>query len=124
MGLDLLAKISAIEQVAVTDSRELFEPYMALGEEIVLSYKHVRDKIVFTTKKIIIYDVQGLSGVKKEFRFFPYSKITSFSVETAGTFDMDSDFKIWVSGVGIFSIKFGKKIDINEIGAFLIDKVQ
>jgi len=68
-------------------------------------------------------DVQGLTGSKKEFRSFPYSKISSFSIETAGTFDGDSDFKIWVSGVGVFGIKFHKKLDIKSIGKFLSSKI-
>ena len=68
-------------------------------------------------------DVQGLTGSKKEYRTFPYSKISSFAVETAGTFDGDSDFRIWVSGVGVFEIKFYKKLDIKRIGRFLSEKL-
>jgi hypothetical protein len=68
-------------------------------------------------------DVQGLTGSKKEYRSFPYSNISSFSVETAGTFDGDSDFRIWVSGVGVFEIKFHKKLDIKKIGRFLSNKI-
>ena len=68
-------------------------------------------------------DVQGLTGSKKEFRVFPYSKISSFSVETAGTFDGDSDFKIWISGVGVFEIKFHRKLNIQQVGSFLMSKV-
>ncbi len=67
-------------------------------------------------------DVQGFTGSKKEYRSFPYSRISSFSVETAGTFDGDSDFKIWVSGVGVFEIKFHKKLDIKKIGKYLSQK--
>lgn len=67
--------------------------------------------------------MQGLLGVKKEYRFFPYSKITSYSVETTGNFDADSDFKIWVSGVGVFEIKFAKKINIIELGKFMASKI-
>tara|TARA_Y100000385_G_C12965013_1_gene581445 strand:+ start:555 stop:776 length:222 start_codon:yes stop_codon:yes gene_type:complete len=68
-------------------------------------------------------DVQGLTGSKKECRTFPYSKISSFALETAGTFDGDSDFRIWVSGVGVFEIKFYKKLDIKRIGRFLSEKL-
>ncbi len=67
-------------------------------------------------------DVQGITGSKKEYRTFPYSKISSFSIETAGTFDGDSDFKIWLSGVGVFEIKFRKKLDIKKVGRFLSEK--
>ena len=123
MAIDLIAKFSVIDKVNPNDNKEIFEPFLAPDEQIVLSYKHVRDKVVFTTKKIICYDVQGLTGSKKEYRFFPYSKVTSFSVETAGFFDGDSDFKIWVSGVGCFEIKFGRKLDIKELGSFMATKI-
>lgn len=123
MAIELIAKFSVVEKVQPNDSKELFELFLAADEEIVLSYKNVRDKVIFTSKKIICFDVQGLTGSKKEYRFFPYSKISSFSVETAGFFDGDSDFKIWVSGVGCFEIKFAKKLDIKEIGAFISTKI-
>lgn len=123
MALDLIAKFSVTEKVSVIESREIFETFLAPDEEIILSYKHIRDKVVFTTYKIICYDVQGFTGSKKEYRIFPYSKISSFSVETAGFFDTDSDFKIWVSGVGVFEIKFGKRMDIKELGSFMASKI-
>lgn len=49
--------------------------------------------------------------------------ISSFSIETAGFFDGDSDFKIWVSGVGMFEIKFHKKLNIKKIGKYLSGKI-
>lgn len=96
---------------------------MIEGEEVNLVYSHVRDKVWFTNKRIIAMDVQGITGSKKEYCSFPYSKISSFSVETAGTFDCDSDFKIWLSGVGVFEIKFRKKLDIKKAGRFLSEKL-
>ncbi len=123
MGLDLIAKFSVVEKVNVDDSKDLFAPFLATEEEIFLSFKNVRDKVIFTSYKIVCYDVQGLTGSKKEYRIFPYSKISSFSVETAGFFDSDSDFKIWVSGVGVFEIKFAKRLDIKEVGSFMAGKI-
>ncbi len=124
MPIDLLAKFSVIEIVLNEEGRELFDMFLSPDEKILLYYKHSRDKIIFTDKKIIAIDIQGLTGKKKQFRLFPYSKITSYSVETAGTFDWDSDLKIWVSGVGVFAVKLGKKIDIIEIGKLLSEKVK
>jgi hypothetical protein len=123
MAIDLIAKFSVVNKVDSNDSKEIFEPFLAADEQIILSFKHARDKVVFTSYKIICYDVQGLTGSKKEYRFFPYSKISSFSVETSGFFDADSDFKIWVSGVGCFEIKFGLKLDIKEVGSFMASKI-
>ena len=68
-------------------------------------------------------DVKGLTGTKKEFRMFPYSQITSFTIETAGTFDLDCDFHIFISGLGEIVVKFAKSIDIKEIGLYMSKKV-
>ncbi|WP_297096413.1 PH domain-containing protein [uncultured Draconibacterium sp.] len=125
MAIDLLAKFSVTNKIKVDDKDvvKLFAPLLVEGEEIKLAYTHLRDKVIFTDKKIIALDVQGLTGSKKEFRVFPYSKITSYSVETSGTFDGDSDFKIWLSGVGAFSIKFARSLNIHEIGSFLAQRI-
>ena len=124
MAIDLIAKFSVINTFDLAEAETMFAPFLAPDERVRLAYTNVRDKVVFTDKKIITLDVQGFTGKKQEFRFFPYSKISSFSVETAGTFDFDSDFKIWMSGVGCFEIKFGTKVDIKTLGSFLFEKVQ
>lgn len=121
--MDLIAKFSVLEKTNPADSKELFGIFLAPNEEILLAYKHIRDRVIFTDSKIICYDVQGITGSKKEYKIFPYSKIVSFSVETAGFFDADSDFKIWVSGVGCFEIKFGKNLNIKEIGGLMATKI-
>jgi len=123
MAIELLAQFSVIEKTNIEDGKELFSVFLSNDEPVLLSYRHTRDRVVFTDRKIIAINIQGITGKKKEFRMFPYSKISSFSVETAGIFDFDSDFKIWVSGVGVFEIKFGRSIDIKELGSFLSSKV-
>ena len=123
MALDLLFKFSVTKKLAFTDAEKAFTSFLEDDEKIKLAYTHKRDKVVFTNKKLIALDVQGITGSKKEYRVFPYSKITSFSVETSGSLDSDGDFKIWVSGVGIFEIKFSSSINIKEIGMFLSKKI-
>ena len=123
MKIDLLAKFSVTKQENINESRAKVEDIHAPGEEILLVYAHTRDRVWFTSKRLITLDVQGFTGSKKEYRIFPYSKITSFSIETAGTFDGDSDFKIWVSGVGVFGIKFKKSLNIKEVARVLSERV-
>ena len=117
MKIDLLAHFS------VTKTLDFSKNNQIQGEEVRLAFTHVRDKVWFTNKRVIAVDVQGITGSKKEFRSFPYSKASSFSIETAGTFDGDSDFKIWVSGVGVFSIKFHRRLNIKKIGKFLSEQI-
>ncbi|MBD0404306.1 PH domain-containing protein [Flammeovirga sp. EKP202] len=70
------------------------------GETVEAAFKIFRDKWVFTNKRLIVLDVQGLTGKKKEYHSIPYKSITQFLVETAGNFDSDAELKIWLSGQG------------------------
>ena len=117
--MDLALKFSVVKEMSTAEAQNIFGEFLRKEESILRAYTHTRDNVVFTDRQLICYDVQGITGSKKEFRFFPYSKITSFSVETAGTFDGDADFKIWMSGVGMFEIKFAKSLDVKKIGIFL-----
>lgn len=68
------------------------------NERVEQAYKVIRDLMVFTTKRLIIVDKQGVTGKKTDYHSIPYKTITHFSVETAGTFDLDAELNIWVSG--------------------------
>ena len=90
-------------------------PLLIPGEEIVGTYQAMRDGVVFTTKRIIAINVQGLTGKKKDMTSLPYSKIQAFSVETAGILDLDSELELWFSGVGRVKFEFAGKTNITEI---------
>ena len=121
--MDLLTEYSVTQEEEAHESLDIIEDILTHNEDIHLVFSHMRDKVWFTNKRIIAMDVQGLTGKKKSFRTFPYSKISSFSIETAGTFDGDSDFKIWLSGAGLFEIKFRKKLNIKKVAKFLSEKM-
>ncbi|WP_313413152.1 PH domain-containing protein [Sedimentibacter sp.] len=89
------------------------------------AYKLVRDMFIFTNRRLILIDVQGMTGKKIECRSIPYSKITSFSVETAGHLDLDAELKIWVSGIGQpIQKQFNKTLNIYEVQAELAEHVK
>ena len=91
------------------------EPLMVAGESILGCYKDIRDHVVFTDKRIIAVNVQGLTGKKKDFTILPYSKISVFSVETSGLLDLDSELDLYYSGVGRIRFEFRGASDILEI---------
>lgn len=95
----LMGNANAVD--AATVQTELASLLVA-GERVEHAYKLVRDLIVFTDKRLLLVDRQGISGKKTEFHSIPYNKITHFSVETAGSFDLDSELKVAVSGGSIF----------------------
>jgi hypothetical protein len=93
------------------------------GEKVEHAYKLVRDLIVFTDKRLLLVDKQGVTGKKVEFHSIPYSKISHFSVETAGTLDMDSEMKVAVSGGHVFQKTFGRGVDIADVQRVLANYV-
>lgn len=75
------------------------ERILASDERVEKAYQHIRDYFVFTNKRLILVDKQGVTGKKVEYHSIPYRSIEHFSVETAGRFDLDAELKIWVRGM-------------------------
>ena len=88
-------------------------------EKIIGCYQDIRDYVVFTDKRVIAVNVQGITGKKRDFTTLPYSKISAYSVETAGTFDLDSELDLYYSGVGRIRFEFKGSSDILEIGRII-----
>lgn len=76
-----------------------FEEAFVQGEMIEEAYKVIRDLFVFTDRRMILIDIQGMTGKKVEFKSIPYRSIAYISVESAGHFDLDSELKIHVRGM-------------------------
>ena len=93
------------------------------GESIISTFKGIRDAVVFTNKRIITINVQGLTGTKKDFTSLPYSKIQAFSVETAGVFDMDSELELWFSGLGKVKFEFTRNANVSAICRLISERV-
>ena len=94
---------------------KMVAPILVSGEEIVRCFQSIRDGVVFTTKRIIAINVQGITGKKKDFTSMPYSKIQVYSVETSGVFDLDSELELWFSGVGKVKFEFTSNSNVSEI---------
>lgn len=98
-------------------------PLLVQGEAVISEYKGARDFVIFTNKRIIAVNVQGLTGKKKDFTSLPYSKVQAFSVETAGTLDWDSELELYFSSVGKVRFEFSGGSDIVEIGRMISDAI-
>jgi hypothetical protein len=86
------------------------------GEQVVRGFKIIRDLFIFTDKRLILIDKQGLTGKKAEYHTIPYHSISHFSVETAGNFDMDAEMKIYISGNPVpYQREFRRGTDITGV---------
>ncbi|WP_448549658.1 PH domain-containing protein [Thalassotalea fusca] len=83
-------------EIDLEELAEELEPIIAPNEQITMGYKVIRDMFVFTDKRLILIDKQGLTGKKTEYLSIPFKSISRFSVETAGRFDLDAELKLWI----------------------------
>lgn len=101
----------------------LLKPMFTEGEIIIGTFQSMRDGVVFTNKRIIAINMQGLTGKKKDFTSLPYSKIQAYSVETAGVLDTDSELDLWFSGLGRVRFEFVQSMNIQEICKLISERV-
>ena len=112
----------------IVSQEDLLKKYGQLltdREEIEMGFKLIRDTFIFTNKRLILVDVQGITGSKTEYKSIVYKNITRFSIETAGTFDLDAELKIWVSSELNPSIvkQFNKSVNVYEVQKVLAHHV-
>lgn len=101
-----------------------FQQVLAPGETVEHAYQLIRDLFVFTDKRLVLVDKQGLTGSKVEYHSIPYKNVTHFSIETAGRFDLDAELKIWISSTSApIQKRFNKKLSVYEVQAVLASYV-
>mgnify|MGYP006282728257 FL=1 len=112
-------------EVSIEKLQEKYGRLLTDDEEIELGFKLLRDIFMFTSRRLILIDIQGMTGKKVEYKSLPYKNMTRFSLETAGTFDLDAELKIWISSEDspTVSKRFNKSIDVYEVQRFLAGKV-
>ncbi|MED5490789.1 MAG: PH domain-containing protein [Pseudomonadota bacterium] len=93
------------------------------GESILQVFQTIRDQLVFTNKRIIAANVQGLTGKKIDYTSIPYSKIQTFSVETAGTLDLDCELEIYISAVGKIRFEIKGNFDVVKFNKIISEYV-
>lgn len=91
------------------------------GEQLLLTFKGIRDCVTFTSKRIIALNAQGMTGKKRDYTSLPYARVQAFSIETAGTLDLDSELNLWFSGLGKVRLEFNRGVDIRGLGRLLAD---
>ena len=123
MGLldGVMGNASKIDPSAIQDE---FSQILAPGERVEHAYQLIRDYFVFTDKRFVLVEKQGLTGSKVAYHSIPYRSITHFSIETGGTFDLDAELKIWISSTAEpIQKRFNKWLSIYEVQAVLASYV-
>src|SRR5665647_1640760 len=123
MGLFAASTKSAVS----AETKKYYSDYGQLlvdGEIIEVGFVVLRDTFLFTNKRLILVDIQGISGRQIEYLSIPYNKITKFSVQTGESFDLNAELKLWVGSDTIpLEKKFNKDVSIYNIQKVLASHV-
>ena len=109
-------KLKSIDNEKALDG---FSHFLIEGEEIFATFKSIRDQVIFTNKRVISANVQGITGSKIDYTSIPFSKIQTFSIETSGTFDMDCEIQLYISAVGKVTFEIKGSFDIVSFNKIL-----
>ena len=103
-------------EVSLDNLQKEYAAILIEGETLQKAFKVLRDMLVFTNKRLIFVDKQGVTGSKAEYLSIPYKSITRFSKESGGMLDLDAELKIWVTGqVEPIRKEFRKDNNINLV---------
>jgi hypothetical protein len=115
MGL-LSGLLGHSSKADISKLREEFSPILVDGEELIDAYRILRDMLVFTNKRLILVDKQGMTGSKVDYQTIPYERIIRFSKESTGILDLEAELKIWIVGQPQpISKTFTRNQNINEV---------
>ena len=108
-----------LKQTDTQNGVNMVQALLVDGERVLSAYKGIRDYVVFTDKRVIAVNVQGVTGKKRDYTSLPYVTISAYSVETSGVGDMDSELELWYSGLGKVRFEFTGRSDIVRIGQLI-----
>lgn len=113
------AKFLKLRLVSTDALESKLNPMLISDERILGAYRTVRDSVVFTTKRIIAINFQGITGVKVDYTTLPYNRIHAFSIETDGLLDIDSTLELWYSELGSVKFEFTGNTNLTDICQYI-----
>ena len=108
-----------LREISPAEVKEAALQLLVPGEEVVAAFKTIRDQVLFTTKRIFVINVQGVTGKKTSYLSYPYSKIQYYGIETAGVLDIDSELKVTFHDGSELQFDFRSRVDIKRINALI-----
>ncbi|MBR1910794.1 MAG: PH domain-containing protein [Treponema sp.] len=110
-----------LKPIDISEVRNEVQQFLIENEDIECAFKTFRDQVIFTNKRIISIDVQGLTGKRKSFSILPYSTIQFFEVQTQGFMEIFPDSELFIQYANGFTAQFEFKgaVDICRLGKII-----
>ena len=117
------AKYLKLAPIPIAEGLDMVGEILIEGEQIVKAFRTVRDCLVFTDKRLITANVQGVTGSKIDFSSLPYATIQAYSIETASTVDLDCEMVLWFAGLGMVRFELATRTDIFDLSKLISNHV-
>lgn len=118
-----MSKIFVGNPTSIGTLKAKYENVLMADEHIEMEFKGLRDGMLFTDRRIVVLNSQGITGKKVEVYSFPWKSITAYSVENSGTIDLDAELKFCGSGWGVCEVQMTKGTDVREVAQFINEKI-
>ena len=115
------ANLLNLKEISISGLRKEITDFLKRDENIVQAFQTVRDQVVFTNKRVLVVNVQGITGKKVSYFSYPYSKVQYFGIETAGLLDIDSELVLVFSNGAQVQFDFKSRVNIKEICSNISD---
>jgi hypothetical protein len=103
--------------------REKYVAILMADESVEMEFKGARDGMIFTSKRIVVINAQGITGRKIELSSFPWKSIAAYSVENAGATDIDAELKICGSGWGVCEVQLTRGVNVGQVCQAINQKI-
>ena len=113
------SNIMNLKEIDFSQIRPEASALMLDNENPVAAFQTVRDQVVFTTHRVFVMNVQGITGKKVSYFSYPYSKVQYFGIETAGLIDIDSEMTLAFASGAKLTFDFKSKVDIRRISSLI-----
>ena len=112
-------------EVSRRETEKTFEQVLHEGETVRAGFRWVRDRLALTTQRIILLDLQGVTGRKQAYHSIPWKSVERWTVETAGELDLDGELEIWLRGASqpVLELKFDRSVPLGEIDRIISEGV-
>lgn len=118
-GINLDSNFFNLKAIEKKEVRPEIEKLLVENEKIMCAFKTIRDQVIFTSSRIFVINVKGVTGKKIAYFSYPYSKIQYYGIETAGFMDIDSELIITFSNGHILQFDFKSNVDIRMINSLI-----
>lgn len=118
-----MGKVFVGNPTAIGTSSARYDGLLMTGESIEMEFKGLRDGMIFTDKRMLVWNAQGIMGKKVEASSFPWRSVSAFSIENSGSVDLDAELKVCGSGWGVCEVQLTKGTDVKAVAQFLNAKI-